>query len=778
MNEIFVSLRGSDVSGNGTWDNPLASFEKARDIARNNIGKTTIYIREGKYFFEKPLELNEWDSETVFMAYPGEKVVLTGARSFSNLVWDKDFYDPGIRNAFIGKNLKADQLFIDKVPYIMARYPNYKEGIVPLGGVTTEEELKERSRKWSRPETGYIRALHEAGWGGNDYYILGRNEESALGLDIEWIGDNNRGHLYKKDALMVENIREELDSEGEWFYDAQTGVLSVIPYADANKPEESEIELAVNTEIFHLAGTNMEHVIKNITISGFVIENTGRTMFRTKEKDKQYFPLMRGDWAVVRSGSIYVENAENVTIEDCEFSNIGGNAVFCWGYNNGHVIRNNEMLHIGSSAVQLVGSPCAVSEPSFWEHKWYPQHQVHADSVARPDVIGPVSEEYPRDIEISNNHIFDVGIFEKQSSGINLSVTSRIKILYNTIHRSARSNINVNDGSFGGHEIAYNDIFDSQIETTDHGPFNSWGRDRFWSVPFYNAGGLNGGTIRHYIKDGKEYDLALLDAYQKTTIHHNRFHHANEETHSWGIDMDDGSSNYEIYENLCLGIGIKLREGFERNVHHNVIVDGQMQVHCAYKEARDKIYGNLFVHERPWGLGGLGENEEQRLKEADLFVDNNGYYCMGKDIVLPEYWKCLEYDKHSVFDEAPDFANPAENDYTITNKVLLKKLGISTQKTERYGKKNCSYHPPVYNIKQRQMNSDLCETQWMGAVISNIDEVIMSSTATAGTNGVYFKKVSRNSIAYEIGYRTHQVVKSVNGIEINNVSDFLKYIGM
>ena len=42
--------------------------------------------------------------------------------------------------------------------------------------------------------------------------------------------------------------------------------------------------------------------------------------------------------------------------------------------------------------------------------------------------------------------------------------------------------------------------------------------------------------------------------------------------HGWDIDLDDGSSNFHIVENLCLCGGIKLREGFLRVVENNIMV--------------------------------------------------------------------------------------------------------------------------------------------------------------------------------------------------------------
>lgn len=349
--------------------------------------------------------------------------------------------------------------------------------------------------------------------------------------------------------------------------------------------------------------------------------------------------------------------------------------------------------------MQIVGSAQAVHEPSFWPHDQYPDLAVHRTAVEHPELAGPANEEYPRDITVSENHMECMGIYEKQSCGINLSVASRIKILHNTIHNSSRSCINVNDGSFGGHEIAYNDIFDAQRETTDHGPFNSWGRDRFWSVPEYNAAGEHGHLIRNYEKDGNVYDLALLDAYQTTEIHDNRFHHRKGAPHSWGIDLDDGSSNYKIYNNLCLGLGIKLREGFERRVYNNILIDGQIQIHVPYEEANDRIERNIIVHAEPYGFACV--DEERLIKTGDRIEDNCFYYRSG--VRIPEWMKGGKgpgWDRRAVLMEDPGFERPKSGNYTVTNETILEKTGFQNFPMDQFGKTGCAKASPVYPYRE------------------------------------------------------------------------------
>jgi hypothetical protein len=87
------------------------------------------------------------------------------------------------------------------------------------------------------------------------------------------------------------------------------------------------------------------------------------------------------------------------------------------------------------------------------------------------------------------------------------------------------------------------------LETGDHGAFNSWGRDRFWSLteniwtalPMPTRVNFTGCTTNNH--------------YPKQQI----------PLRSWlGCRFDDGSSNYYIYNNVMLNGGLKFREGFKR----------------------------------------------------------------------------------------------------------------------------------------------------------------------------------------------------------------------
>ncbi len=70
-------------------------------------------------------------------------------------------------------------------------------------------------------------------------------------------------------------------------------------------------------------------------------------------------PLLRSDWTVFRGGAIFFNGAKNCRIVDCEFDQVGGNAVFVNKYN--HItIKGCYIHHAGANGVSFVGDPSTV----------------------------------------------------------------------------------------------------------------------------------------------------------------------------------------------------------------------------------------------------------------------------------------------------------------------------------------------------------------------------------------------------------------------------------
>jgi len=76
-------------------------------------------------------------------------------------------------------------------------------------------------------------------------------------------------------------------------------------------------------------------------------------------------PLLQSDWTIYRGGAILLDETENVHISNCNFFEVGGNAVFVSNYNKNALISNNHNYNIGGNAIAFVGNPAAVRSPAF-----------------------------------------------------------------------------------------------------------------------------------------------------------------------------------------------------------------------------------------------------------------------------------------------------------------------------------------------------------------------------------------------------------------------------
>lgn len=75
--------------------------------------------------------------------------------------------------------------------------------------------------------------MHKHDWGDFHYRITGKNEKGELQLEGGW--QNNRPMGIHNENRMVENIFEELDAPGEWYYDKKKAGCITILYLMKNK---------------------------------------------------------------------------------------------------------------------------------------------------------------------------------------------------------------------------------------------------------------------------------------------------------------------------------------------------------------------------------------------------------------------------------------------------------------------------------------------------------------------------------------------------------------
>lgn len=728
---LYVAPNGNDA-GQGTKKKPFASISKAVAQARNVPGNINICLTGGTYYLGQPVIFTSEDSrkeseKLTIKNLDNQKVIISGSKIL-NLKWKA--YKNGIWQAKVTQDLIFDQLFVNGKLQRMARYPNFDPTAQYYGGTSADALSKERIALWKFPDGGYIHALHSSMWGDFHYRIIGKNNQDELALEGGW--QNNRRMPMHGQYRFVENIFEELDTINEWFYDKKTKTLYYYPPKGLDI-KKAKFETPQIAHLFEFKGSETKPV-KNIIIEGLGLTQALRTFMENKE------PLLRSDWTIYRGAAVFYDGAVNCSLKNCSLNDLGGNAVFFNNYNRNCEVSGCLVSDIGASAFCFVGDPAAVRSPSFEYNQFVPLEQIDRTP-------GPKTNNYPVDCKVFDNLMFDLGIVEKQSAGVELSMCQNITVSHNTIYDVPRAGINVSEGTWGGHIIEYNDVFNTVRESGDHGSFNSWGRDRYWHPDK---------KVMDSIVENN-YNLALADVVKPIVIQNNRMRC----DHGWDIDLDDGSSNYIIKNNLCLNGGIKLREGVNRVVENNILINNSFHPHVWFKNSNDVFKHNIVTMAyQPIRIDVWG-------KETD--------YNVFPDLASLRDAQQRGTDQHSIAGKL-EFVNPQAGDFRVKEGSIAFAVGFRNFAMDSFGvvssglkalSKKVSI-PSVIAPNDADTNEII---DFMGAKVKNLTTLgEQSATGMDAIRGVLVLEVNNGSDASEF-LQANDVILSYNSRKINNLAD-------
>ncbi|SMP43590.1 PDZ domain-containing protein [Neorhodopirellula lusitana] len=689
--EFYVSPSGRDTNS-GEKENPLASLDGARiKIASEKLaGKepVTVWVQGGTYHLDKAFHLGAEDSGTAkapitYRAVPGEEVLLKGSLPLSSNDWK--LWKDGISmqslhgTALEGKEI--NQLFMSDKRMVRARFPNWdydnplRTGTGYLHATNKKSmemlsfeslELKERAARWTSPQTGIVHAFHAHNWGNFQFRI----KDLDLANNTIHFGEGGwqaqrrygvgAGKSHGGSPFYIDNVFEELDAPFEWFHDVKTDTLYFKPPAGTNLKDVS-VEAAVASRIIECVGA--EH----IHFDGFHLTQT-RTTFMDAYDD-----IARGDWAVHRGGAVYFKNSQNCSVSNFHIEQVGGNGIFVDGFNREIHVTGCLVEETGESAVCFVGNPKAVREYQTWEKA------VRKIVDVEP---GPKTKDYPANCSVKNAITRDVGIYGKQTSGVLVSMAMDITIDHCSVYRIARAGVTLNDGTWGGHVMSHCDIYDTILDTGEHGPFNAWGRERFW-----NGRNLN-------------KEQVLLDAMKPVKLHNNRVgnYRSGVSAGNWTIDLDDGSSNFQIYNNLMLGSTLKLRDGYYREVQNNIMVSAvPIGLHCWPADNSEDVFERNIVV-----VSGAVEGSKRistgvigsaRMPEDygswGRFDSNIWWNTNAKDFSAGNQVKSLaqwqeKQGENDVFAD-PLFVDPENRNYKVKADSPALKLGFKNFPMDQFG---------------------------------------------------------------------------------------------
>ncbi len=686
---LYVAPDGDD-SNPGTETQPFATLERAKDAVRSlksNVAKPiTVFVREGVYYLSEPLVFTPEDSGTelqpiTYAAYPGEKPTLSGG---INLEVKWEAYRDGILKCSVPKGMDFNELFVNGKRQMRARYPNFdpEKPLVGEGGYLNATGAGEREftydpdtftkNRWANPTDAIVHIFPGSYWNNFQFRIASVDRNSHLiklgegGWQTALLDnpDDFFGTALSRGShFFIDNVFEELDAPREWFLDREESILYYVP-APGLDLAGARVEVVNLKRLIEVKGSR-QTPIRHLNLKGFRFAHTSATFM------DEYITPSTGDWGIHQGGAVYMEGVEDCAVEDCFFDAVGGNALYISDHARRIRVYGNTFAYTGDSAVCLVGRshviengemPCPFcGAASYWS-------------------FGPDPEDYPADCLISNNLMHHIGVYGKQTAGVFMATTMKNTISHNHIHSMPRAALCINDPFWGGHLIEYNNVHDTVLETNDHGTFNSWGRGHYWCVRHYGIG------VFHDPGDTKR------DAKFTTTYRYNYIREKVSEAQqklaygasNMGIDMDDGSSNFHLYNNLVIGAGVQNRDGSHRIIENNIFINPNRGIsyHVGYTNSGDKFVRNIVVQNSDFTFFYILYQPEEApwVDEMDynVFSGNAEFAARSADKLAAksfEDWQKLGFDKHSVFAD-PMFIDPDNGNYHVKPESPALKLGF------------------------------------------------------------------------------------------------------
>ena len=284
---LYVSPNGDD-SNNGSISAPFKTIERAqnavREINGNMKGNIIVNLREGDYYLENTLEFDANDSGTngyyvIYRAYNSENVRISGGKKVENWeqcsdkIWRAKYtYDDIVRQLYVN-NRRARRAQSDKLIKTEAFFDEAGSEYAHCGIVADGTEML----KYTNAED--IQLHYVIGW---KSYLLNvdgieayQGNKTAIRLQqpaFESAYNNNQHYIEPGIQFWAENVFEELDTEGEFYYNKAEQMLYYMPRADEDM-KNADVQAAYLEVILNIEGFDANNRVRNINFEGITFAN-------------------------------------------------------------------------------------------------------------------------------------------------------------------------------------------------------------------------------------------------------------------------------------------------------------------------------------------------------------------------------------------------------------------------------------------------------------------------------------------------------------------------
>ena len=281
VDTIYVSSSGNDQN-NGTISNPVATIQKAQQLAREIIRKDSdakiqVILCAGDYYIDETIQLNESDAcgsaSVSYLSAGDEAVNIYGGIRLTNWEkWNQNIYRVKLADSLLNKDLNV--LLEDGEAMPMARYPNKGKG---FGGELKRIDNTTVSvpQNWANYDFSHAQVY---GWLGSNWFTELRK---VMAVDTEKLlltidpGSTSFGGLNSR--IYIQGVPELLDAEGEWCINKKDGYLYYWPLNNDLSLQDKKIILPVLSRLIEIKGISEDHLAENITFKGLNLQTPENT---------------------------------------------------------------------------------------------------------------------------------------------------------------------------------------------------------------------------------------------------------------------------------------------------------------------------------------------------------------------------------------------------------------------------------------------------------------------------------------------------------------------
>ncbi len=362
--EIYVAPDGDDDSGDGSFDKPYATLDRARRAVgelKSSVGAPpdgiTVAFKAGVYPAYSTVSFNSSDSGSVdcpvvYTAYGDGEVLFKGSMTIdpsdftpvtgsersrltegaASAVRVVDLKKYGITSDMLTLNQTGTssmrgtnvEVSVNRELYTLAQYPNVDEPLLKTNGIKrlspaiyyAYQTDIDRVSTWSLSNDVWGVGMMNSEWNevtspisfDKSKRTMTWSRASSTGLDVIF--------------YYFFNVFEELDIPGEWYLDRKNCLMYIYPSCELSS---ASVELTIHMQSLFVKLDNCDY----ITFDGLSFMGT-------------------------RGGAFYGNYCDNLVINDCNFHAIMGNAILLMNSYYSKV-TDCELTYLGEKGIDISG---------------------------------------------------------------------------------------------------------------------------------------------------------------------------------------------------------------------------------------------------------------------------------------------------------------------------------------------------------------------------------------------------------------------------------------